>query len=92
MYSHANIHIHNGTHIHSDICSHANTDIHNDTQARTFRTIVAHTHTRHQVEDIFTDLTIEPEAFMDGYAHKGILRSAQYIAQVDMCDEYRSSY
>ncbi len=39
-------------------------------------------HTYIQVEDIFTDLTIDPERFMDGHAHKGILRSAQYIAQV----------
>ena len=35
----------------------------------------------YSVEDIMTDLAAEPENFMDGHVHKGVLRSAAFIAQ-----------
>jgi hypothetical protein len=35
----------------------------------------------YSVEDIMTDLAAEPEKFMDGHVHKGVLRSAAFIAQ-----------
>ena len=35
----------------------------------------------YSVEDIMTDLTVEPEKFMDGHVHKGVLRAGTFVAQ-----------
>eukprot|EP00288_Rhodomonas_lens_P019456 CAMPEP_0177692168 /NCGR_PEP_ID=MMETSP0484_2-20121128/1706_1 /TAXON_ID=354590 /ORGANISM="Rhodomonas lens, Strain RHODO" /LENGTH=360 /DNA_ID=CAMNT_0019202861 /DNA_START=66 /DNA_END=1148 /DNA_ORIENTATION=+ len=35
----------------------------------------------HEVQDLLTDLTTEPMAFMDGHVHKGIFKAAQHIAK-----------
>jgi len=35
----------------------------------------------YSVEDILTDIAAEPEKFMDGHVHKGILRSAEFIVR-----------
>eukprot|EP00802_Teleaulax_amphioxeia_P010902 Tamp_10932.p1 GENE.Tamp_10932~~Tamp_10932.p1 ORF type:complete len:425 (+),score=73.19 Tamp_10932:117-1277(+) len=40
----------------------------------------------YSVEDIMTDITAEPERFMDGHVHKGILRSAEFlVGEIKAC-------